>query len=61
MLKPFCAAIAAALLAGCAAGATKDSPPQAAAARPSFTDDPYPSTYRPVAAYSSPIMPSAST
>lgn len=58
MMKPFCAALAAALLAGCAAGATKDAPP-AAAARPSFTDDPYPSTYRPLA--SPPVLIAGAT
>jgi len=59
MLKPFCAALGAALLAGCAAGATRDTPPQAAAARPSFTDDPYPSTYRPIA--SPPVLITGAT
>ncbi len=49
MSRLFCAALAATLLAGCAGTATREAPP-AAAARPSFTDDPYPSTYRPIAA-----------
>jgi imidazolonepropionase-like amidohydrolase len=44
MLKPLSAALAATLLFGCAStGGETDAPPQAAA---SFTDDPYPSTYR---------------
>ena len=51
-MRPFCAALAAALLAGCAASATKDAAP-ATAARPSFTDDPYPSTYRPIELFAS--------
>ncbi|WP_147653363.1 amidohydrolase [Vulcaniibacterium gelatinicum] len=53
MPKPLAApllagAIATALLAGCAAGQTKDTPPADRAVGVSFTDDPYPSTYRPI-------------
>ena len=49
MHKPIAAAIAAVLLAGCATGQVKQAPDDATAARPSFIDDPYPSTYRPIA------------
>ncbi len=50
MLKPLSVALAMALLAGCASHQTKDAPAaDAAAARPRFTDDPYPSTYRAIA------------
>jgi imidazolonepropionase-like amidohydrolase len=48
MSKPIAAAIAAALLAACASQPAKDAPAGDAAttARPSFVDDPYPSTYQ---------------
>jgi len=50
MLRPLAAALAVTLLAGCTtAGQTRDTPP-ATPVRPSFTDDPYPSTYRAIAA-----------
>ena len=50
MLKPLSAALAVALLAGCtSAGPSRDMPPSATT-RPSFTDDPYPSTYKAIAA-----------
>ena len=54
MLKPLAAALAVVLLAGCASsGQTRETPPSAAT-RPSFTDDPYPSTYRAIA--SAPVL-----
>jgi imidazolonepropionase-like amidohydrolase len=50
MLKPLTAALATVLLAACASGQPRADAPDAAGARPSFTDDPYPSTYRRLAA-----------
>ncbi|MFC5571337.1 amidohydrolase [Lysobacter yangpyeongensis] len=55
MLKPVAAAFAVVLIAGCTTtGQTRETPPSAAAARQSFTDDPYPSTYRAIA--SAPVL-----
>ena len=61
MLKPLTAALATTLLLGCAStSARTDAPdPSASAARPSFTDDPYPSTYRAIA--SPPVLISGAT
>ncbi len=57
MLKPIAAGAAAlvvVLAAGCTStGQTRETPPSAAS-RPSFTDDPYPSTYRAIA--SAPVL-----
>jgi imidazolonepropionase-like amidohydrolase len=54
MFKPLAAALAVVLLAGCtSAGQTRETPPSSAS-RPSFTDDPYPSTYRTIA--SAPVL-----
>jgi len=54
MFKPLAAALAVVLLAGCASsGQTREAAP-AAASRASFTDDPYPSTYRAIA--SAPVL-----
>jgi hypothetical protein len=54
MFKPLAAALAVVLLAGCTgAGQTRETPPSSAS-RPSFTDDPYPSTYRTIA--SAPVL-----
>jgi imidazolonepropionase-like amidohydrolase len=50
MLKPLTAALATVLLAACASGPPRADAPDAAGARPSFTDDPYPSTYQRLAA-----------
>ncbi|MGH8077191.1 MAG: amidohydrolase [Lysobacter sp.] len=51
MLRPLTTALAAVLLCGTAAAATEDATPAASAARPSrFMQDPYPSTYRAIAA-----------
>ena len=53
MFKPLAAALAVVLLAGCTtAGQTRETPPSAA--RPGFTDDPYPSTYQAIA--SAPVL-----
>ncbi|MUV12971.1 amidohydrolase family protein [Lysobacter sp. HX-5-24] len=46
LLKPIVAVIATVLIAGCASSATKSDAPAAASARPSWLDDPYPSTYQ---------------
>ena len=61
MLRPLTAALATTLLLGCAStSARTDAPdPSASAARPSFTDDPYPSTYRAIA--SPPVLISGAT
>ncbi len=60
MRKPLSVAFAATLLLGCASTATKSDAPDAAAAGASaFTDDPYPSTYRPIA--SPPVLISGAT
>jgi imidazolonepropionase-like amidohydrolase len=54
MFKPLAAALAVVLLAGCtSAGQTRGTLPSSAS-RPSFTDDPYPSTYRTIA--SAPVL-----
>ena len=54
MFKPLAAALAVVLLAGCtSAGQTRETP-TSSASRPSFTDDPYPSTYRAIA--SAPVL-----
>jgi imidazolonepropionase-like amidohydrolase len=54
MFKPLAAALAVVLLAGCTStGQTREAPPSSAS-RPSFTDDPYPSTYRAIA--SAPVL-----
>lgn len=57
MLKPLIAALGAVLLVGCAHTATNQKPE--AAAKPRFTDDPYASTYRPIA--SPPVLISGAT
>ena len=59
MFKPLTAAAAATLLFGCASTAPRTDAPASAAARPSFTDDPYPSTYRTIA--SPPVLISGAT
>ena len=61
MLKPLTAALATTLLLGCAStSARTDAPdPSASATRTSFTDDPYPSTYRAIA--SPPVLISGAT
>jgi imidazolonepropionase-like amidohydrolase len=59
MLKSLSAAVAATLLFGCASTARQAEAPAGAAARPSFTDDPYPSTYRALA--SPPVLISGAT
>ena len=65
MHKPIAAAIAAALIglpliAGCATGQVKQAPTDdATAARSSFIDDPYPSTYQPIA--SPPVLITGAT
>ncbi len=56
MLKPLTAVLGAVLLAGCAHTASKQDP---SAAKPRFTDDPYASTYRPIA--SPPVLISGAT
>jgi imidazolonepropionase-like amidohydrolase len=53
MLKPLTAALATVLLAACASGQPRADAP-ASAVRPSFTDDPYPSTYQRLA--SQPVL-----
>jgi imidazolonepropionase-like amidohydrolase len=59
MIKPLTAALATVLLAACASGQPRNDAPGFAAARPAFTDDPYPSTYRPLA--SQPVLLSGAT
>ena len=59
MFKPLTTAAAATLLFGCASTAPRTDAPASAAARPSFTDDPYPSTYRAIA--SPPVLISGAT
>jgi len=60
MSRPLAVAIAAALLVGCAASQTREAPPEGAAtARPSFVDDPYPSTYQRIA--SPPVLITGAT
>ena len=61
MLKPLSAMLATTLLLGCASTATKSDAPDASAsgASASFTDDPYPSTYRAIA--SPPVLISGAT
>ena len=49
MYKPLVAALAAALLAGCASTAARETPRADAAPPAGFTDDPYPSTYAAIA------------
>ncbi len=58
-LRAALAALAGTLLIGCASAQQKQSAPDGAAARPSFTDDPYPSTYRAIA--SAPVLISGAT
>ncbi len=57
MLKPLIAALGAVLLVGCAHTASTQKPESAA--KPRFTDDPYASTYRPIA--SPPVLISGAT
>jgi imidazolonepropionase-like amidohydrolase len=60
MSKPIAAAIAAVLLAACASQPARDVPDAgSASARPSFIDDPYPSTYQRIAA--PPVLISGAT
>jgi hypothetical protein len=59
MLKPLTAALATVLLAACASGPPRADAPASNAARPSFTDDPYASTYRRLAA--PPVLVSGAT
>ncbi len=57
MLKPLIAALGAVLLVGCAHSASTQKPESAS--KPRFTDDPYASTYRPIA--SPPVLISGAT
>ena len=50
MLKPLTAALATTLLLGCASAQTREAAPADAGSSVTFTDDPYPSTYAPIAA-----------
>ncbi len=59
MLKPLSAMLATTLLLGCASTQSKPEAPGDAAARSSFIDDPYPSTYRPIA--SPPVLIAGAT
>ncbi|HRP72462.1 MAG TPA: amidohydrolase family protein [Luteimonas sp.] len=52
MLRPLTAAVCAALLAGCASTATRDTPSSASPARSGPAQDAYASTYRPIASAS---------
>ena len=59
MLKPLTAALATTLLLGCASAQTREAAPADAGSSVTFTDDPYPSTYAPIA--SPPVLITGAT